>query len=51
MESELPILLYLFSFALAAFALVPVCRLQSQQTPIQIPGRSPSNLNATLSKS
>ncbi|WP_193746472.1 hypothetical protein [Ruegeria sp. ANG-R] len=51
MESELPILLYLFSFALAALVLVPVSRPDGQHHTIQIPNRSRSKLNASQIKS
>ncbi len=50
MESELPILLYMFSVALAAFVLVPACRLSGAQQPIQIRCRSHAHRNAILSK-
>ncbi|EEE37111.1 hypothetical protein RKLH11_947 [Rhodobacteraceae bacterium KLH11] len=39
MESELPILLYLFSFALAALAREPDRHLRGLQNPLQIPSR------------
>ncbi len=44
MESELPILLYLFSSALAALARVPDHRLRGLQNPIQIPCRRQPDL-------
>ncbi|WP_299983038.1 hypothetical protein [uncultured Ruegeria sp.] len=51
MESELPTLLYLFYFALAAIALVLARRLGAQQQTIQTPVSSHSNLNASQIKS
>ncbi len=51
MESELPTLLYLFSYALAAFVLVPESRANGPKHTIQIPVRTRSDLNIILSKS
>ncbi|RLK10809.1 hypothetical protein [Ruegeria conchae] len=51
MESELPILLYLFYSALAALALVHACHTFRLQQPNQIRSSSRSDLNTSQIKS
>ena len=51
MESELPILLYLFSFALTVTTLVPACRFGGVQQLIQILCRSQPDQNTSLTRS